>query len=162
MDFQKKFNEDGQVIRNKARLACKGYAHVEGIDFEETFSPVSRLEEIRIFSVFECFKYFKVYKVDVKTTFLNGKLEEKVYIEQPSGCILLDKQNYVYKLRKALYGLKQAPRAWFSRLDRHLQQQGYKTGATDSNIKIDNQNMIIFVIYLDDIIFGSTLKSLRK
>jgi transposase InsO family protein len=162
--FKNKVNEDGQIIRNKARLVCKGYAQVEGIDFEETFSPVARLEAIRMFLAFACFKNFKIYQMDVKSTFLNGNLEEEVYIEQPEGFILSENKDYVCKLKKALYGLKQAPRAWFSRLDNHLQQQGYKRGATDNNIyiKIENQNMIIVVVYVDDIIFGSNLNPLSK
>jgi hypothetical protein len=162
--FKNKVNEDGQIIRNKERLVCKGYAQVEGIDFEETFSPVARLEAIRMFLAFACFKNFKIYQMDVKSTFLNGNLEEEVYIEQPEGFMLSENKDYVCKLKKALYGLKQAPRAWFSRLDNHLQQQGYKRGATDNNlyIKIENQNMIIVVVYVDDIIFGSNLNPLSK
>jgi hypothetical protein len=113
---------------------------VEAIDFEETFYLLARLEVIRMFLSFSSFKDFKIYQMDVKSTFLNGNIEEEVYIKQLDVFILSDKQDYVCKLRKALHGLKQAPRAWFSRLDRHLQQQGYKRGATDNNIyiKIDN------------------------
>jgi hypothetical protein len=162
--FKNKLNENGQIIKNKARLVCKGYAQVEGIDFGETFSPVARLEAIIMFLAFACFKNFKIYQMDVKSTFLNGTLEEEVYIEQPEGFRLTEKLDYVCKLKKALYGLKQAPRAWFSRLDQYLQQQGYKRGTTDSNlyIKIKEQNMIVVVVYVDDIIFGSNLTILRK
>ena len=80
--FKKKLNENGKVIRNKARLVCKGYTQVEGIDFEETFAPVARLEAIIMFLAFSCYKNFKVYQIDVKSEFLNGKLEEEVCIEQ--------------------------------------------------------------------------------
>jgi hypothetical protein len=86
--FKKKVNEDGQIIINKARLVCKGYAQVEGIDFEKTFSPVAILEAIRMFLAFACFKNFKIYQMDVKLAFLNGNLEEEVYIEQPEGFTL--------------------------------------------------------------------------
>ena len=82
------FNEDGQVIRNKARLICKGYAQIEGIEFEETFAPVARLEAIRIFLAFACCKNFKVYQMDVKYMFFNGELEKEVYVEQPEGSLL--------------------------------------------------------------------------
>ena len=82
------FNQDGQVIRNKARLVCKGYARVEGIDFEETYAHVAQLEAIRIFLALPCHKNFKVYQMDVKSAFLNGKLGEEVYIEQPEGFLL--------------------------------------------------------------------------
>jgi hypothetical protein len=83
--FRNKLNEDGQFTRNKSRLVCKGYAHIEGIDFEETFSPVSRMEEIRFLLAYACSKNVKVYQMDVKSSFLNGELEEEVYIEQPEG-----------------------------------------------------------------------------
>ena len=100
--------------------------------------------------------------MDVKFAFLNGKLEEEVYIEQPKGFLLLENRNYVCKLKKVLYGLKQAPRAWFSRLDNYLKHQGFKRGATESNfyLKFEDKNMIIVVVYVDDIIFGSNLQIL--
>ena len=86
--FKNKLNENGDVIRNKARLFCKVYAQQEGIDFEETFSPIARLEAIRMFLDFSSFQQIKVYQMDVKYAFLNGDLEEEVYIEQPKGFIL--------------------------------------------------------------------------
>ena len=143
---------------------CKGYAQVEGIDFEETCAPIARLEAIGMFLAFTCFKNFKIYQMDVKSAFLNGNIEEYVYIEKLEVCILSENKDYVCKLKKALYGLKQAPRAWFSRLDNHLQHQGYKRGATNNNIyiKIENENMIIIVVYVDDIIFGSNLNPISK
>jgi hypothetical protein len=162
--FKNKLNENGEIIKNKAILVCKGYAQVEGIDFEETFSPVARLEVIRMFLAFACFRNFKIYQMDVKSTFLNGTLEEEVYVEQPEGFMLTENQDYVCKIKKSLYGLKQAPRAWFSRLDQYLQKQGYKRGTTDNNlyIKIEDQNMIVVVVYVDDIIFGSNLTIMRR
>jgi len=93
--FKNKLNENGEVIRNKARLVCKGYAQQEGIDFEETFSLVARLEAIRMFLALSSFQKFKVFQMDVKSTFLNGDLEEEVYIEQPDGFILGDEPNLV-------------------------------------------------------------------
>jgi len=104
-------NENGEVIRNKARLVCKGYAQQEGIDFEENFAPVARLEAIRMFLALSSFQKFKVFQMDVKSAFLNGDLEEEVYIEQPDGFILRNDPNLVCRLKKDLYGLKQAPRA---------------------------------------------------
>jgi hypothetical protein len=101
-------------------LVCKGYAQIEGIDFEETYAPVARMEEIHLLLAYACSKNVKVYQMDVKSTFLNGELEEEVYIEQPEGFQLSENTNYVCKLKKALYGLKQAPRAWYSRLDKYL------------------------------------------
>ena len=100
--------------------------------------------------------------MDVKSVFLNGKLEEEVYIEQPKGFIFSENKDCVCKLKKSLYGLKQAPRTWFSRLDSYLKQQGFKRGVTESNLylKIEDKNMIIVVVYVDDIIFGSNLQIL--
>jgi hypothetical protein len=83
--YKNKLNEDGHVTRNKARLVCKRYAQVEGVDFEETFSPVAIMEAIQLLLDYACFKNIKVYQMDVKSTFLNGELEEEVYIEQPEG-----------------------------------------------------------------------------
>jgi hypothetical protein len=119
--FRNKLNEDGQVTRNKARLLCKRYAQIEGTDFEETFSPVARMEAIHLRLAYACSKNVKVYQMDVKSAFLNGELEKEVYIEQPEGFQLSENTNYVCKLKKALYGLKQAPRAWYSKLDKYLQ-----------------------------------------
>ena len=104
--FKNKLNEYGQVTRIKERLVCKGYAQIEGIDFEETFAPVARMEAIRLFLAHACSKNVKVYQMDVKSYFLNGELEEEVYIEQPEGFQLSENTNYVCKLKKSLYGLK--------------------------------------------------------
>jgi hypothetical protein len=95
--------------------------------------------------------------MDIKSAFLNGNLEEEVFIEQPEGFQLTDNQDYVCKLKKQLYGLNKTPRAWYSILDKYLQQQGFKKGTTYNNIyiKIDNAEMMIIVVYMDDIIFGS-------
>ena len=105
-------DENRKIIRNKAHLVCKGFAQIEGIDFDETFAPVARLESIHMFLALAVYKSFKIYQMDVKSAFLNRNLEEEVYIEQPDGFVLGDDPNMVCKLRKALYGLKQAPRAW--------------------------------------------------
>eukprot|EP00253_Pinus_taeda_P001862 PITA_01862 len=116
--FKNKLNENGEVIRNKAKLVCKGYAQQEGIDFEETFSPVARIQAIRMFLALSSFQKFKVYQMDVNSTFLNGYLEE-VYIEKLEGFILENNAKLICRLKKALYGLKQAPRvrlvSWFSK-----------------------------------------------
>jgi hypothetical protein len=104
--FRNKLNEDGQITSNKARLVCKGYEHIEGIDFEETFAPVARMEEICSLLAYTCSKNVKVYKMDVKSVFLNGELEEEVYIEQLEGFQLSYNIDYVCKLKKVRYGLK--------------------------------------------------------
>ena len=104
--YRNKLNENGQVTRKKSRLVCKGYAHIEGIDFEETFAPISRMEAICLLLAYACSKNVKVYQMDVKSSFLNGELEEEVYIEQPKGFQLSENIDNVCKLKKALYGLK--------------------------------------------------------
>ncbi|GJQ99096.1 retrovirus-related pol polyprotein from transposon TNT 1-94 [Tanacetum coccineum] len=107
--WKNKKDEDQTVIRNKARLVAKGYAQEEGIDFEESFAPVARLEAVWIFVAHAAHKSFPIYQMDVKTVFLNGPLKEEVYVAQPEGFIDPDHPEKVYLLRKALYGLKQAP-----------------------------------------------------
>ena len=110
-------NENGEVSRNKERLVCKGYAQEEGIDYGETFSPIARLEGVRKILACVAHKGFKLYQMDVKSTFLNGILEEEVYIEKPEGFIDPSKRDMVCRLHKALYGLKQAPREYYSILE---------------------------------------------
>ena len=109
--YKNKQSEDGVVVRNKARLVAQGFCQKEGIDYEETFAPVARLEAIRILLAFAASKGFKLYQMDVKSAFLNGYIEEEVYVRQPPGFENPKYPNHVFKLHKALYGLKQAPRA---------------------------------------------------
>jgi hypothetical protein len=118
--FRNKLNEDGHVTRNKDRLVYKGYAQIEGIDLEDTFDRVSRMDAIHLLLAYACSTNVKVYQMDVKSSFLNGELEEEFYIKQPEGFQLSEDIDYVRKLNKALYGLKQAPRAWYSILNKYL------------------------------------------
>ena len=104
--FRNKLDEASKVTRNKARLVCKGYAQVEGIDYGETFSLVARMESIRVILAYASSKHIKVYQMDVKSAFLNGELEEEVYMEQLDGFQVQEEENHVYRLKKALYGLK--------------------------------------------------------
>nr|GEY79346.1 copia protein [Tanacetum cinerariifolium] len=113
--YKVKLDEYGDVLKNKARLVAKGYRQKEGIDFKESFTPVARIEAIRIFIANAAIKNMTIYQTDVKTTFLNGKLKEEVYVSQPEGFIDPDHPTHVHRLKKALYGLKQAPRAWRDR-----------------------------------------------
>nr|GEV35118.1 integrase, catalytic region, zinc finger, CCHC-type, peptidase aspartic, catalytic [Tanacetum cinerariifolium] len=109
--YKVKLDELGRILMNKALLVARGYHQEEGINFEESFAPVARLEAIRIFLAFAAHKNMVVYQMDVKTAFLNGNLREEVYVSQSDGCVDPDNPNQVYKLKKALYGLKEAPRA---------------------------------------------------
>jgi hypothetical protein len=111
--FCNKQDEHVVMTRNKARLVAKGYSQVEGLDFDETYASVARLESIRILLAYATYHDFKLYKMDVKSAFLNGPIKEEVYVEQPHGFEDSEYPNHVYKLLKALYGLKQAPRAWY-------------------------------------------------
>ncbi|KAI3685611.1 hypothetical protein L6452_34862 [Arctium lappa] len=156
--FRNKKDEDGIIIRNKARLVAKGYCQEEGIDYDETFAPVARLEAIRIFLAYAAHKGFKVYQMDVKSAFLHGKLNEEVYVQQPPGFESTEYPNHVYYLDKALYGLKQAPRAWYETLSTFLINNGFEKGTIDTTlfIKRYKNEMLLVQIYVDDIIFGST------
>ncbi|GKE55652.1 retrotransposon protein, putative, ty1-copia subclass [Tanacetum coccineum] len=108
--YKVKLDELGGILKNKARLVARGYHQEEGIDFEESFAPVARLEAIRIFLAFVAHMNMVVCQMDVKTAFLNGNMRDEVYVSQPYGFLDKDNPNHVYKLKKALYGLKQAPR----------------------------------------------------
>ncbi|GJU23145.1 retrovirus-related pol polyprotein from transposon TNT 1-94 [Tanacetum coccineum] len=122
-------DEFGGVLKNKARLVAQGFQQEEGIDFEESFAPVARIEAIRIFIANVAHKNMMIYQMDVKMAFLNGELKEKVYVSQPEGFVDQDNPSHVYKLKKAFYGLKQAPRAWYDMLSSFLISQHFSKGA---------------------------------
>jgi hypothetical protein len=155
--FQNKQDDNRVIVRNKARLVAQGYTQVEGLDFDEIFAPVARLEAIKILLAYATSHNIKLYQMDVKSAFLNGKINELVYVEQSPGFEDSKKPNYVYKLSKALYGLKQAPRDWYERLQSFLVSKGFKIGKVDTTLftkKIED-DLFICQIYVDDIIFGS-------
>jgi len=160
--FRNKLDESGMITRNKARLVAKGYNQEEGIDYGETFAPVARLEAVRLLLAFSCMSGFKLFQMDVKSAFLNGIINEEVYVEQPPRFEDYQHPNHVYKLKKALYGLKQAPRQWYERLSNFLLSNGYERGMIDKTffIKKSNSEIILVQIYVDDIIFGATKDSL--
>nr|GEU51550.1 hypothetical protein [Tanacetum cinerariifolium] len=134
--YKVKLDELGGILKNKARLVARGYRQEEGIDFEESFALVARLEAIRIFLAYVAHKNMVVYQMDVKTAFLNGNLREQVYVSQPDGVVDQDNPNHVYKLRKALYGLKQAPRTWYDMLSSFLLSQDFSKGSMDPTLFI--------------------------
>ncbi|GKE58752.1 retrovirus-related pol polyprotein from transposon TNT 1-94 [Tanacetum coccineum] len=156
--WKNKKDEDQTVIYNKGQLVAKGYAQEEGIDFDELFAPVARLEAVQVFVAYAAHKSFPIYQMDVKMTFLNGPLKEEVYVAQPEGFIDPDHPEKVYLLRKALYGLKQAPRAWYDELSNFLMSKGFTKGTIDPTLfKIKyGEDILLVQIYVDDIIFGST------
>ncbi|GJY60090.1 retrovirus-related pol polyprotein from transposon TNT 1-94 [Tanacetum coccineum] len=160
--FRNKLDENGIVSRNKARLVAQGYNQQEGIDYDETYALVARLESIRILLAYACALDFKLFQMDVKSAFLNGFINEEVYVAQPPGFIDFKKPDHVYKLKKALYGLKQAPKAWYDRLKAFLIKHEYKIRMVDNTLftKKKSSNLIIVQIYVDDIIFGSTCQDM--
>nr|GFB07911.1 retrovirus-related Pol polyprotein from transposon TNT 1-94 [Tanacetum cinerariifolium] len=126
--WKNKRDEDNTVIRNKSSLVAKGYAQKEGVDFEESFAPVARLEAIRLFIAYAAHKSFTIYQMDVKTVFLYGPLKEEVYVNQPDGFVDPYHPDKVYRLKKALYGLKQAPRVWYDELSKFLLSKRFFKG----------------------------------
>ncbi|GJX62631.1 retrovirus-related pol polyprotein from transposon TNT 1-94 [Tanacetum coccineum] len=156
--YKVKTDEFGEVLKNKARLVAQGFRQEEGIDFEESFAPVARIEAIRIFVGNVVHRNMTIYQMDVKTAFLNGELKEEVYVSQPEGFVDQDNPSHVYKLKKALYGLKQAPRAWYDMLSSFLISQHFSKGAVDPTLftRQAGNDLLLVQIYVDDIIFAST------
>jgi hypothetical protein len=137
---------------------AQGYTQVEGLDFGETYALVARLEAIRILLAYAYAHNIKLYQIDMKSVFLNGYINEEVYVEQTLGFEDYKKPNHVYKLKKALYGLKQAPRAWYERSRDFLLSKRFIMGKVDTTLftKKIGKDLFVWQIYVDDIIFGST------
>ncbi|GJV00418.1 retrovirus-related pol polyprotein from transposon TNT 1-94 [Tanacetum coccineum] len=156
--FKIKLDEYGEVLKNKARLVAKGYRQEAGIDFEESFAPVARLEAIRLFIANAACQNMIIFQMDVKTAFLNGELNEVVYVSQPEGFVDPEHPTHVYRLKKALYGLKQAPRAWYDKLSKYLISTGFTKGVVDPTLftRKTGKHILLVQIYVDDIIFAST------
>nr|GEV16171.1 hypothetical protein [Tanacetum cinerariifolium] len=153
--WKNKRDEENTVIRNKSHLVAKGYVQKEGVDFEESFAPVARLEAVRLFIAYAAHKSFTVYQRDVKTTFLYGPLKEEVHVNQTDGFVDPYHPDQVYRLKKALYGLKQAPRAWYDELSNFLVSKGFTKGSVDPTLFITKHrgDILLVQIYVDDIIF---------
>nr|GEV83027.1 putative ribonuclease H-like domain-containing protein [Tanacetum cinerariifolium] len=162
--WKNKRDEENTVIRNKSLLVAKGNTQKEGVDFEESFGPVARLEAVRLFIAYAAYKSFTVYQMDVKTMFLYGPLKEEVYVNQPDGFVDPYHPDKVYRLKKALYGLKQAPRAWYDELSNFLVSKGFSKGSIDPTLSITKHrgDILLVQIHVDDIIFGSTNPNLSK
>ncbi|GJX37275.1 retrovirus-related pol polyprotein from transposon TNT 1-94 [Tanacetum coccineum] len=155
--WKNKYDAENIVVRNKSRLVAKGYKQEEGIDFEESFAPVARLEAIRMLIAYAAHNGIIIFQMDVKTAFLNGPLKEEVYVNQPEGFIDPKFPNHVYRLKKALYGLKQAPRAWYDKLSSFLIKHGFTKGIIDPTLftRRHGEDILLIQVYVDDIIFGS-------
>ena len=146
------------MIRNKACLVAQGYSQMEGVDYDETFASVVRMESIRILLALACHLKFKIYQMDVKIAFLNGFFKEDVYVAQSKGFIDPHFPDHVLYLKKALYGLKQALRAWYDWLTQYLVSHGFTRGKANQTlfIKREDGKLIVAQVYVNDIIFGST------
>ncbi|GKC41215.1 retrovirus-related pol polyprotein from transposon TNT 1-94, partial [Tanacetum coccineum] len=156
--YKVKLDEYGDVLKNKARLVAKGYRQEKGINFEESFALVARIEDIRSFIANAASKNMVIYQMDVKTAFLNGDLQEEVFVSQPEGFEDPEHPTHVYHLKKALYRLKQAPRAWYDTLSKFLIATKFFKEAVDLTLftrKI-GKHILLVQIYVDDIIFAST------
>ncbi|KAG7553295.1 hypothetical protein ISN45_Aa06g038290 [Arabidopsis thaliana x Arabidopsis arenosa] len=153
--YKAKKNSKGEVERYKARLVAKGYSQRAGIDYDEVFAPVARLETVRLIISLAAQNKWKIHQMDVKSAFLNGDLEEEVYIEQPQGYIVKGEENKVLRLKKALYGLKQAPRAWNTRIDKYFKEKDFIKCPYEHAlyIKIQKDDILIACLYVDDLIF---------
>nr|GEX21189.1 retrovirus-related Pol polyprotein from transposon TNT 1-94 [Tanacetum cinerariifolium] len=160
--FKNKKDERGIVIKNKARLVAQGHTQEEGIDYDEVFAPVARIEAIRLFLDYASFKDFMMHLMNVKSAFLYRKIEEDVYVFQPLGFEDLDFPDKVYKVEKALYGLYQAPRAWYEIVSTYLLDNGFHRGKIDKTLFINRHkdDILLVQVYVDDIIFSSTKKEL--
>ena len=124
--YKTKFNENGEVEKYKARLVAKGYTQQHGVDCTEVFAPVARMETIRLVAALAAQKGWTIYRLDVKSAFLHGELNEVVFVERPCGYVQKGNEQKVYKLKKALFGLKQAPRAWYSRIEAYFMKEGFE------------------------------------
>eukprot|EP00253_Pinus_taeda_P001742 PITA_01742 len=146
---------DGSVEKYKARVVAHGFSQVEGIDCDETFAPVVRSSFIKSMLALSTQMGWKIHQMDVKIAFLNGKIEEEVYIEQPEGFETLDHESHVCQIKRALYELKQAPRAWYTKIDNYFTGLGFTKSEVDANlyhIMVKGKKLII-VLYVDDLIF---------
>ncbi|GJS29171.1 retrovirus-related pol polyprotein from transposon TNT 1-94 [Tanacetum coccineum] len=153
--FKVKKDELGGVLKNKARLVAKGYRQEEGIDFEESFAPVARLEAIRIFIANAANKNMTIYQMDIKITFLNGELHKVIYVSQPEGFVDQDNPDHVYNAR---YGLKQSPRALYDMFSSFLLSKEFSKGAVDATLftRKVGHDILLVQIYVDDMIFDYT------
>jgi hypothetical protein len=151
--YKLKHAADGNIERYKARFVARGFSQVEGVDYDETFASVARYTSIRSMISIATEMGWKIHQMDVKTAFLNGLIQEEVYIEHPLGFEVHGRESHVCRLKKALYGLKQAPRAWYSRIDAYLQQLGFEKSEVDPSLYfiVVEEDPLILLLYVDDL-----------
>jgi hypothetical protein len=151
--YKIKHAADGSVVKYKARFVARGFSQKEGEDYDETFAPVARYTSIRVIISLSASMGWNLHQMDVKTTFLNGAIEEEVYIEQPQGFEVHSRDAHISRLKKDLYGLKQAPRAWYARMDNYLPRLGFSKSHADPNLyyKVVDNAPVILLLYVDDL-----------
>ncbi|KAI3520492.1 hypothetical protein L1887_09941 [Cichorium endivia] len=163
--FKLKKDASGTVTKHKARLVAKGYVQQKGVDFEDAFAPVARMESIRLILALAAKENWVVHHLDVKSAFLNGELKEEVYVSQPSGFEVKGKEEMVYRLHKALYGLRQTPRSWNAKLDKALKELGFRKCAQEQAVyKLQSKSSTLIIgVYVDDmIVTGSSEKQIQE
>nr|KYP61818.1 Retrovirus-related Pol polyprotein from transposon TNT 1-94 [Cajanus cajan]KYP63036.1 Retrovirus-related Pol polyprotein from transposon TNT 1-94 [Cajanus cajan] len=164
--FKTKFKSDGSIAKHKARLVAKGFMQKEGIDYSEVFAPVARLETVRLIVALASWRNWKLWQLDVKSAFLNGPLDEEVFVTQPPGFICKGKELKVLRLKKALYGLKQAPRAWNKRIDSFLTGFGFQKCSVEHGVYIktvSETEILVLCLYVDDLLItGSSLTAIES
>lgn len=155
--YKTKFNENGEVEKYKARLVTKGYAQEYGIDYEEVYAPVLRMDTVRMFLALATQRIWTVFQLDVKSAFLHGNLKEDVYVEQPRGYEVKNELHKVYKLIKTLYGLRQSPRTWFVRLEEYFIKEGFEKCNSEHTLftkTSETGNLLAVSVYVDDLIYA--------
>lgn len=157
--FKLKVGPDGMVHRHKARLVAQGFSQKYGLDYDETFSPVVRFESLRTVIGLAVQNGLKLHQMDVTTAFLNGELDEEVYMKQPEGFATKGQEDLVCKLKRSIYGLKQSPRCWNSALDNQLKRMGFVQAKGDPCIYVASEGeMFIIAVYVDDIVLAGKSK----
>jgi hypothetical protein len=149
--YKIKHTSGGSVEKFREIFVARRFTQKEGIDYKDTFSPVARYTSIQTIIALAPVLGWKLHQMDVKTTFLNGKIEQEVFVEQPDGFVLQNKGTHVCKLRKALYGLKQAPRVWYDRIDGFLKSLGFQKSDAHTNMyfKVRGNQPVILILYVD-------------
>ena len=163
--FKVKRNADGTINKYKARLVAKGYVQRHGVDYDEVFAPVGRIETIRLIIALAGSQGWEVHHLDVKTAFLHGELKEEVFVSQPEGFVVSGEEHKVYKLKRALYGLRQAPRAWNIKLNQILRGLSFQRCSNEPSLyrKETQQELLIVVVYVDDLLVtGSSLRAILE
>ena len=163
--YKPKINVDGSIEKLKARLVAKGYSQQEGIDFDDTFSPVAKLNTIRMLISLAKKHKWELHQLDVKSAFLNGELKEEIYLVQPERFVKRGQEHLVCRLKKALYGLKQAPRSWYEKINSFFVQHGFHRSMNDLNLytKFNKHRQIILIsLYVDDMIITGNADTLIK